>query len=308
VNRAEILAWARAQCPDAARGVLAELSAQTGLLAASSAGAGFLIDYFEAAVNSAAPRSRLKLVHVAGFMQDSDRKRRRKAALRRREALESLFKANRGFDLAGLRRMYDRAFAGGVEDFFPVASVEWEAASGRFAEVSLYSDERPAELARALNGDLGRGLDLPRVYAVGYDFRPGKPSRFKLYHRRAGGMGARASGRPFLALPRACLPDEHLVLRRRPDGGRLEDARKVYLCYLSPEASRLDCRVSVLARACAPGPLKRFLESLEASAGGQWLDYIGCEKGTFEAYVARPAWRAGLKRAPGKGARLWVLP
>jgi hypothetical protein len=314
MNRAEIMDWVRLYYGGAARGIGAELAGQLEVLASSSEGGPFLVDYFEAALNSRDLLERVKLVHFTRPAEQVGGRGLRERARKRKEDLEGLLKSRRGFDLKAFGRMYDAVFAAGHEDFYPVASVEWDVRAGRFEEVSLYCDQGAPALAAALGRALGvpeaeleATLGLSRLFAVGYDFRPGKPSRFKLYHRSESARAC-ASGKPFLALPKAYLPADFLVLRRKPGGGPFEDVRKAYLCYVSPGERTIDCRVSVLAKACAPGPFKKFLDSLLPAAEYQYLDYVGCEGGVFEAYFGKPAWGRYVEQYGVRHDGEWVLP
>ncbi|HVE14071.1 MAG TPA: hypothetical protein VNI01_11795 [Elusimicrobiota bacterium] len=306
MNRLEILDWVRLHYGGRARPFDEALAEQVAALSSATGEGPFLVDYFEAAVNSADRFGRVKLVHVAKFEENASPRRKKDLARRRREDIRGLFARAPGFDAAPLERMYDAICGAGLEDFYPVASVEWDVASRRFEEVSLYCDERAAELARALAG--GENIDTAGLFAVGYDFRPGKPSRFKLYVERSS-LGRNPSAKPFLALPKAYLPGDYLVLRRRSDGGRFEETRKVYLSYLQRKSAAEACTVAALAAACAPGPLKLFLDGIRESARGQYLDYIGCEDGKFEAYFGKPAWGfVELGPLAGTGDRPGDLP
>lgn len=302
MNRREVLEWTRRWYGPAVEPVLGELSKQVELLTRATEEGSFFIEFFEAAINNETLWGRVKLVHVAQFLEHLSSSRKRDLARRRRDSLRELF-ATSGLDAAPLERMYDHVFAHGLHEYYPVASVEWDLAERRFEEVSIYCEPQAPEIAAAI----GRGLGVPRdrlksvlgldkVFAVGYDFRPGKPSRFKLYHAHAltaERLKRYASARAYFALPRRLWPKEYLVLRRKTEGGPFEDTRKVYLPYLDRRSVTEGTTVAGMLEASRKGPLKDFLTSIRDSAEGQFLDYVGAEAAKIEVYFGKPslAWR-----------------
>lgn len=298
MNRREILEWTRRWHGPAVEPVLPELSRQVELLTRATDEGVFFIEFFEAAVNNETMFGRVKLVHVAQFLEHLSSARKRDFARRRRDDLRELFR-RWGLDAAPLEAMYDRVWANGLHEFYPVASVEWDLAARRFEEVSLYCEPDCARIAAAIGRGLGvpkerlqKTLGLERLFAVGYDFRPGKPSRFKLYHAdlvTPERLRRYASARPYFAMPRRLWPKEYLVLRRKAEGEPFKDTRKVYLPYLDRRSVREGTTVDAVARASRPGPLKRFFEAIRPSAAGQFLDYVGAEGGKIEVYFGKPS-------------------
>lgn len=298
MNRKEVIEWTRRWHGPAAEPILPELSQQVELLTRATDEGVFFIEFFEAALNNETMFKRVKLVHVAQFLEHLSSARKRDFARRRRDDLRELFK-RWNLDAAPMEAMYDRAWAHGAHEFYPVASVEWDLESRRFEEVSLYCEPDCARIAGAIGRGLGvpkdklqRTLGLDRLFAVGYDFRPGKPSRFKLYHSAPvtpERLKRYASARPYFAMPRRLWPEEYLVLRRKADGEPFKDTRKVYLPYLDRRSVREGTTVEAIARASRPGPLKDFFTSIKACAAGQFLDYVGAEGPKIEVYFGKPS-------------------
>ncbi|MBI3297860.1 MAG: hypothetical protein HYZ75_06840 [Elusimicrobia bacterium] len=302
MNRVEALEWTRRWCGPAAAPILPELTRQVELLTRATEEGSFFIDFFEAAVNNETLFGRVKLVHVAQFLEHLSSGRKRDLARRRRDSLRELFDRG-GLDTEPFERMYDHVLAHGLHEFYPVASVEWDLAARRFEEVSLYCEPQSPQIAAAIGRGLGvprdkleRTLGLERVFAVGYDFRPGKPSRFKLYHAQPvtpERLRRYASAKPYFTLPRRLWPAEYLVLRRKSEGGPFEDTRKVYLPYLERRSVTEGTTVAAMGKAARPGPLKDFFAAIGESAEGQFLDYVGAEGPKIEVYFGKPSlgWR-----------------
>ena len=298
MNRREILRWTRRWHGPAVRPILPDLVRQVALLSRASAQGVFSVEFFEAALNSETLYDRVKLVHVAQFLENLPAARKHALALRRRESLRELFEGW-GLDTAPLERLYDRVSAAGITEFYPVASVEWDLRARRFEEVSLYCEPRAAEVAAAIGrglklprGRLAAELDLKRVFAVGYDFRPGRPSRFKLYHAypvSAGRLRRFDSARHYFTLPRRFWPKEYLVLRRKAEGEPFENTRKVYLPFLNRRLPTDGTTVFGLAGAARAGLLRKFLGAIRDSAEGQCLDYMGAEGDRIELYFGKPS-------------------
>lgn len=314
MNKREVLAWTRRWHGPAADPILPQLTEQVELLTRATDEGVFFIEFFEAALNNESMFGRVKLVHVAQFLEHLSSARKRDFARRRRESLRELFSRWK-LDAAPLERLYDQVFAHGLHEFYPVASVEWDLAARRFEEVSLYVEPQAREVAAAVGRGLGvpkdklsRTLGLERIFAVGYDFRPGKPSRFKLYHAHAtdaAKLGRISSAKPYFALPRRLWPKEYLVLRRKASDGPFEDTRKVYLPYLERRSVTDGITVYGMEKACRKGALKDFLGGIRAAADGQFLDYVGSEAAKIEVYFGKPslAWRAvGGGAAPDWGS------
>lgn len=294
----EILQWARRWHGPAIRPIFPDLTRQVGLLLRASEEGVFSVEFFEAALNSENLFGRVKLVHVARFQEGLPDQRKRALALRRRESLSELFEAW-GLDRAPLKRLYELAASAGLDEFYPVASVEWDLEARRFEEVSLYCEPRASELAAAIGrglgvppGRLAAELGLKRVFAVGYDFRPGKPSRFKLYHAypvSAERLRRFDSAKHYFTLPRRFWPKEYLVLRRKAEGEPFEDTRKVYLPFLNRRLPTDGTTVFGLAGAARAGALKGFLDAIRDSTEGQCLDYVGAEGDKIELYFGKPS-------------------
>lgn len=314
MNRREIMDWTRRWYGPAVGPILPDLTRQVELLSKATGEGVFFIEFFEAALNNETLFERVKLVHVAQFLEHLSASRKRDLARRRRDSLRELF-AGWGLDAAPLERMYDNVFAHGLHEYYPVASVEWNVPERRFEEVSIYCEPQSPEIAAAIGRGLGvpKGrleavLGLKRVFAVGYDFRPGKPSRFKLYHAfpvTAERLRRYASARHYFTLPRRLWPKEYLVLRRKAGDGPFEDTRKVYLPYLDRRSLTDGTTVFGLAGAARPGKLKDFFTAIRPSAEGQFLDYVGAEGEKIEVYFGKPS--LGWQEL-GEGGRMGLGP
>ncbi len=314
MNRREIIDWTRRWYGPAVDPILPQLTSQVELLTKATGEGVFFIEFFEAALNNESLFGRVKLVHVAQFLEHLSASRKRDMARRRRDDLRALF-AGWGLDAAPLERMYDHVFAHGLHEFYPVASVEWDVAARRFEEVSLYAEPQAPEIAAAIGRGLGVAknrleavLGLKRVFAVGYDFRPGKPSRFKLYHAfpvTPERLRRYASARHYFTLPRRLWPKEYLILRRKADGGDFEDTRKVYLPYLDRRSVTDGTTVFGLGAAARRGKLKDFFAAIRDASEGQFLDYVGAEGDRIEVYFGKPS--LGWQEL-GEGGRMGLGP
>ncbi|MDE2291053.1 MAG: hypothetical protein KGL53_03125 [Elusimicrobia bacterium] len=298
MNRVEVVEWTRRWHGPAVEPILAELKAQLELLTRAVDEGAFFIEFFEAAVNNESSFGRVKLVHVAQFLAHLSSRRKRDLARRRRDSLRELFTRWK-LDVRPFDAMYDNVFAHGVHEYYPVASVEWDLAARRFEEVSIYCEPEAPRIAAAIARGLGekkegleKRLKLDRLFAVGYDFRPGKPSRFKLYHAypvSVEKLKRYASARCYFALPRKFWPAEYLVLKRKTEGQPFEDTRKVYFPYLQRRSMTDGTMVYGLEGACRKGPLKDFLASVKAPSAGQFIDYLGSEGEKIEIYFGKPS-------------------
>ncbi|MFH1723473.1 MAG: hypothetical protein ABII00_02510 [Elusimicrobiota bacterium] len=298
MNATDILNWTRHHYGAAVRPIMRDLERQIDLLTSAGGEGVFILEFFEAAMNNHDLFNRVKLVHVAQFYEQIREQRKREIARRRRQCLREIFD-KWGMNPEPLERMYDHVFAHGLHTYYPVASVEWDVPSGKFQEVSIYTETDCARVAAAIARGLGvpkkglaRTLGLDRMFAVGYDFRPGKPSRFKLYHTHpltVERLRRYSSAKPYFTMPKRMLPKEYLVLKRKTEGEDFEDTRKVYLPYLARRSINEGHTIFGMAAHCRKGILKDFFKNIRHTADGTFLDYIGCEGTKIEVYYGKPS-------------------
>lgn len=306
MNGEQALSWSARRAGSKAR---AGLAARVRCLEERLSGSGLELDFFEAAVDTERGLGRVKLVHVARAVRERPLRPKEIAALARlrERTLVELFAMTPGLEARDLRSLYDGLKRAGVAELFlPVISVECDARTGEFGEISLYCDEGHEPLVAPLAAALGAAAPRGPISALGCDFRPGGEPRLKLYRPKPWDQIADTLERRTLAaLPPSLRSQPLLTLARRPRGGAWERPRKLYVPFIERASPAEAVRVAALRDGCAPGPVKDFLAGLAADgAGGHVVDYLGCEGTRVEAYIGQPYWRgasAASKAAIGGG-------